>query len=78
MSTFLGLMLLLLAATTSPVLENNLSDGTDVLRVPGTTNTSHELRNQVSILHEEVSVSVVSIIVVSYRPSLITTFQLRM
>ena len=31
MSTFLGLMLLLLAATTSPALENNFSNGTDVL-----------------------------------------------
>ena len=36
MSTFLGLMLLLLAAIASPALENNLSDGTDVPRVPGT------------------------------------------
>ena len=34
MSTFLGLMLLLLAATISPALENNLSDGTDVPHVP--------------------------------------------
>ena len=33
MSTFLGLMLLLLAAITLPGFENNLSDGTDV---PGT------------------------------------------
>jgi len=38
MSTFLGLMLLLLAATTSPALENNLSDGRDVPHVPGTPN----------------------------------------
>jgi len=36
MSTFLGLMLLLVAATTSPALENNLSDGTDVPHIPGT------------------------------------------
>ena len=35
-SKFLGLMLLLLAATTSPILENNLSDGTaDVPHIPG-------------------------------------------
>ena len=33
---FLGWMLLLLAATTSPTLENNLSDNTDVPHVPGT------------------------------------------
>jgi len=39
MSTFLGLMLLLLAVTTSPALENNLSDGTDVPHVPGTMYT---------------------------------------
>jgi len=57
----LGLMLLLLAATTSPALENNLSDGTDVPHVPG---TPRELqckyrirvaRNQVLMLREEVS-----------------------
>jgi len=36
MSTILGLMLLLLAATASPALENNLSDGTDVPHVSGT------------------------------------------
>jgi len=30
------LMLLLLAATTLPTLENNLSDGTDVPHIPGT------------------------------------------
>jgi len=77
MSTFLGLMLLLLAATTSPALENNLSDGTDVPHVPGTPKyiiwVKYRIgivRNQVSILHEEVSVLVVSIIVVSYCPSL--------
>ena len=34
LSTFLGLMLLLLAAITSPALENN-SDGTDIPQVPG-------------------------------------------
>jgi len=33
MSTFLGLMLLLLAAITSPALENNLSDSTDIPQV---------------------------------------------
>jgi len=38
MSTFLGLMLLLLAATTSPALENNKSEGTDIPHVPGTPN----------------------------------------
>jgi len=80
MSTFLGLMLLLLAAATSPALENNLSDGTDVPHVPGTpkyiTWAKYRIRvarNQVSILHEEVLVLVVSIIVVSYRPSLLNT-----
>ena len=36
LSTFLGLILLLLAAITSPALENNFSDGTDVPHVPGT------------------------------------------
>jgi len=39
-------MLLLLAASTSPPLENNLSDGTDVPHVPGqasTPTTSREL-----------------------------------
>ena len=36
MSTFLGLMLYLLAATNSPALENNLSNSTDVPHVPGT------------------------------------------
>ena len=41
MSTFLGLMLLVLAATTSPALENNLSDGTDVPQVPGTHKIHH-------------------------------------
>ena len=55
MSTFLGLMLFLLAATTSPVLEN-LSDGTDVPHVPGTRKIYHmsyhigAARNHVSIL----------------------------
>ena len=46
-------------------------------------NSSHELSivlefamNQVLILHEEVSVSVVSIIVVLYRPSLVLCFPL--
>ena len=39
MSTFLGLMLLLLAATTSPALENNFSDGTDIPQVPGSLGT---------------------------------------
>ena len=74
MSTFMGLMLLLLAATTSPALENNFFDCTDVLHVPGTPNyitwAKYRIgiaRNQVSRLHEEVSVSVVLIIVVSYR-----------
>jgi len=43
MSTFLGLMLLLLAAITSPALENNLSDGTDIPQVPGNQTTSREL-----------------------------------
>jgi len=39
MSTFLGLMLLILASTTSPALENNFSDGSaDVPHVPGTPN----------------------------------------
>ena len=47
MSTFLGVMLLLLAEYRIGIA-----------------------RNQVSILHEEVSVSVVSIIVVLYRPEL--------
>ena len=78
MSTFLGLRL---AATTSPALENKLSDGTDVPHVPCTpkyitwTTCKYRIgvaRNQVSILHEEVSVLVVSIIVVSYRPCLFT------
>ena len=71
-------MLLLLAATTSLALENNNSDGTDIPQVPGTPNyitwAKYHIRiarNQVSILHEEVSVSVVSIIVVSYRPALV-------
>ena len=65
-------MLLLLAATTSLALENNNSDGTDIPQVPGTPNYHIRIaRNQVSILHEEVSVSVVSIIVVSYRPALV-------
>ena len=80
MFTFLGLMLLLLAATTSPALENNFSDGTNVPHVPGTPNyitwAKYRIgiaRNQVSILHEEVSVSVVSIIVVSYRPALVVS-----
>ena len=70
-------MLLLLAATTSAALENNLSDRTDVPHLPGTpkyiTWAKYRIgiaRNQVSILHEEVSVSVLSIIVVSYRPAL--------
>jgi len=56
-STFLGLMLLLLPATTSPALENNFSDGTDVPHVPGTpkyiTWAKYHIgvaRNQVSIL----------------------------
>jgi len=78
MSTFLGLMLLLLATATSPALENNFSDGTDIPQVPGTPNyitwAKYRIgiaRNQVSILHEEVLVSVVSIIVVSYRPALL-------
>ena len=73
MFTFLGLMLLLAVA-----LENNLSDGTDVPHVPGTpkyiTWAKYRIRvarNQVLILHEEVSVLVVSVIVVSYHPSLI-------
>ena len=45
MSTFLSLMLLLLAATTSPALENNFSDDTDVPHALGmyTQNTLHEL-----------------------------------
>jgi len=44
MSTFLGLMLLLLAAITSPALENNFSDGTDIPQVPGIyQTTSREL-----------------------------------
>ena len=38
MSTFLGLMLLLLAATTSPAFENNLSDDSVV---PGTHKYLH-------------------------------------
>jgi len=61
MSTFLGLMLLLLATATSPALENNFSDGTDIPQVPGTPNyitwAKYRIgiaRNQVSILHEEV------------------------
>jgi len=77
MSTFLGSTLLLLAAITSPALENNFSDGTDIPQDPGTPNyitwAKYRIgiaRNQVSILHEEVSVSVVSIILVSYRPAL--------
>ena len=40
MSAFLGLMLLL-AATTWPALENNLSDGTVVPHVPGTHKIHH-------------------------------------
>jgi len=75
MSTFLSLMLLLLAAITSPALENNFSDGTDIPQVPAQapiyiTWAKYRIGiagNQVSILHEEVSVS---IIVVSYRPAL--------
>jgi len=37
----MGLMLLLLVATTSPALENNLSDGTDVPNVPGAHKIHH-------------------------------------
>ena len=63
MSMFLGLMLLLLAATTSPAFENN---------------ASHELkyriklsRHQISILCMGMGISVLSIILVLYHPSLV-------